>query len=230
MCPSETLWPTCCIIACKYSLKLTAFWPWRDFSYSLEWMEVEQPVKFQTALGQVWRPAINSWPSSLWVCVSASACVSGLVRLLPNALAGVRALLWMCVSVCACAYHMQKLLDIGLITETLISPLLCSFLQASSALLLPFHSWTEHKNDGVSRNFFELIYRDVFPYSPPIYGSIQSVYSIRVTTAKGKSKLCLYEHVHVYVSLLRMYMLISLVWAFSCRKREHFTHQCTANP
>ena len=39
----------------------------------------------------------------------------------------------------ACVYHMQKVLDIRLITETLNSPLLSSFLQASSALLPPFH-------------------------------------------------------------------------------------------
>lgn len=68
VCVSALQRPTCCIIACKHSLKRAAFWPWRAFSYSLE------PVKFQTVPGQVWRPVINPWPFSVCVCRGVCVC------------------------------------------------------------------------------------------------------------------------------------------------------------
>lgn len=101
------------------------------------------------------------------------------------------------------------------------------FLGASSALLLPFHSWKEHKNDGVSRNFFELIYRLCFPARPPIYGSIQSVYSIRVTTA-NKPRLCVCVCVNLLAFMYMWHFCICLFLkgkskGFSCRRRTFHT-------
>lgn len=53
---------------------------------------------------------------------------------------GKSAALTGCVRACVCVYHMQKLLDIRLITETLISPLLLP-----SSLISTFASFSQLK-------------------------------------------------------------------------------------
>jgi len=159
VCPSET--QTCCIIACKHSFNRLLFGPAERFFSSLDWMKVEQPMKCQTAPGQVWRPAINPWTFFVRVCVFICMCVW--LRVLtfqcPPRIAGVRVPLWLCVCVCVCVPYAETAWHRTYYKYTHSS----SFLQASSALLLPFHSWKEHKNDRVSRIFFELIYRLCFP-------------------------------------------------------------------
>lgn len=75
-----------------------------------------------------------------------------------------------CVCLCVCSL-MQKLLGIGLITETLISLLPSSFLLSLISTFSSFYTAESNTNTMESaENFFELIYRAVFPCPSPRMG------------------------------------------------------------